>query len=126
MERDKFMPQGGDMHRDLEEKESSVGAFGRDRPLGGPLEEPVQVEGTMGDSRPDQIDPDGAHFVDASDDPNLHVTRRTSELEPLPQEGAEDLEPEPGVTPDGAPLTALRDQGPILHPREAPGPDETG
>jgi hypothetical protein len=123
MERDELRPDGGDMGRDLEEKESSAHSFGvgqkprPNRDTGG------GEAGTMGDSRPDRSGPGEAHFVDASDDPNMRISRRTSELTELEREGAEERIEirHDDSTVYAKPMGALQEEGGELGPRKPDG-----
>src|SRR5687768_4692506 len=80
-DRDAMRNKSGDLNRDLSEKEAQPGVFesGRQPVIEGRTSG-EEIEGTFGDSRPDETDPREAHFVDGSDDPNMRVTRQTSEL----------------------------------------------
>jgi hypothetical protein len=94
MERDKYSPEGGDLKKDLQEKESSPDnfEFGRPSSLHRDAKGKAQDEGSMGDSRRDEAGPGEAHFVDGElDDPNMQITRETSELTEPEREGAEEL-----------------------------------
>ena len=81
MENDQYRQKSGDMSRDLEEKESSRNVFDSGAP------DPVTAHQDQGHRNEDKEEAhreettsEDAHFVDASDDPNLRISRRTSEL----------------------------------------------
>lgn len=128
MERDQYMQKEGDMRRDLEEKEGSVESFDKDlqhAPGGESNGESHVSQGTMGDSRPDQTDPEGTHFVDASDDPNLRISRRTSELTEPERGLAEEMD---ATRHDDSSIIAkpqgpLLEEGAELRPRQEKGED---
>lgn len=122
MERDKYRQEGGDLSKDLEEKEGSGETFdskGAHVKPGGPGEDSRAMEGVMGDSRPDRIDPSESHFVDGSDDPNMRIARRSSEITQPDRDGAEELakirhddstivaRPQPPLMEEGAELRPL-------------------
>lgn len=117
MKRDEFRSGGGDLHQNLEELGADPHIF--DTGLHGlPPETRAPHRSDSAKAAPDR-EPTRPTFVDATDDPNLHITRRMGQLEPMPQEGDEALEhkPKPGFHEDRRPMEPLRDQGPILHPR---------
>jgi hypothetical protein len=126
MERGEYRQQGGDMQRDLEEKESSVRSFGPTSPRKAEDEAPQEGHspgGTMGDSRPDEVGPGEAHFVDATDDPNMQIARRTSELTEPQREGAEELDArrQDDSTVVARPQRPLMEEGAELRPRREGG-----
>lgn len=115
------------MDKDLEMKEASIDNFesGTQDVLGGNQTDGKPSVGTMGDSRPDEIDPKGTEFVSAEDDPNLRITRQTSEL----------TEPERGLAAEmdairhddssvvAKPMGPLDEEGAELRPRREEGED---
>jgi hypothetical protein len=117
VERDAYRLEGGNLDKDLEEKEAQAEVFDSGAPdsvTGHPDGTPV--EGTFGDSRPDQTEPTRMIPADDSDDPNAHLTRRTSELTEPPREGAEALSQthHNDVVVEGRPMGPLDEEGAVL------------
>lgn len=112
-QRDEFRTEAGDLHRDLEEKESQFDG--------------VRQGGTSAHTDA-QDQKRGSGFVDATD-PNLELTRRTSELEEPAREGAEELNAihHNDSRVEGRPMGPLGDEGavvlPISEQEREPGED---
>lgn len=88
-ERDDLRPEGGDLNRDLEEKEAQVAVFESGAPdMVGKDPTAGAAKGAFGDSRPDESGPGEAQFVSA-DDPNLTSDREN--FESPQRDSAEDL-----------------------------------
>jgi hypothetical protein len=101
MKRDEYWQKGGSMEGDLEEKEGSADSFESHA-------RPHQAQEKPANSSKDRA-LKAVHFVNADDDPNMHISRSSSDLTELPRSAGKNPRMRKGDT-----KIVARPQGPIM------------